>query len=135
MEKTPYNWTFTSVGGAVRVKITSGADIAHLGELDRKLWTVLSCPARNLEFDQKTLELIDADHDGNIRVDEVIATAEWLTGVLKDPDLLLTRGTESPSPPSTRRIRKGRNSSPPRSRSSPTSSWKKNPSPLKIRPT
>ena len=91
-----YNWTFTSVGGTVRVKITSGADIAHLGELDRKLWTVLSCPAKNLEFDQKTLELIDGDHDGNIRVDEVIATAEWLTGVLKDPDLLLTRGTEIP---------------------------------------
>ena len=91
-----YNWTFTSVGGTVRVKITSGADIAHLGELDRKLWTVLSCPAKNLEFDQKTLELIDADHDGNIRVDEVIATAEWLTGALKDPDLLLTRGTEIP---------------------------------------
>ena len=91
-----YNWTFTSVGGTVRVKITSGADIAHLGELDRKLWTVLSCPARNLEFDQKTLELLDADHDGNIRVDEVIATAQWLTGVLKDPDLLLTRGTEIP---------------------------------------
>ena len=91
-----YNWTFTSVGGTVRVKITSGADIAHLGELDRKLWTVLSCPAKNLEFDQKTLELIDVDHDGNIRVDEVIATAEWLTGILKDPDLLLSRGTEIP---------------------------------------
>ena len=91
-----YNWTFTSVGGTVRVKITSGADIAHLGELDRKLWTVLSCPAKNLEFDQKTLELIDVDHDGNIRVDEVIATAQWLTGVLKDPDMLLTRGTEIP---------------------------------------
>ena len=91
-----YNWTFTSVGGTVRVKITSGADIAHLGELDRKLWTVLSCPAKNLEFDQKTLELIDADHDGNIRVDEVIATAQWLTGILKDSDLLLTRGTEIP---------------------------------------
>ena len=91
-----YNWTFTSVGGTVRVKINSGADIAHLGELDRKLWTVLSCPAKNLEFDQKTLELIDVDHDGNIRVDEVIATAQWLTTVLKDHDLLLTRGTEIP---------------------------------------
>ena len=96
MEKTPYNWTFTSVGGTVRVKITSGADIAHLGELDRKLWSVLSCPAKSLEFDQKTLDLIDADHDGNIRVDEVIANAEWVTGVLKNPDLLLTRGTEIP---------------------------------------
>ena len=96
MEKTPYNWTFAPVGGTVRVKITSGADIAHLGELDRKMWTVLSCPTRNLEFDQKTLELLDADHDGNIRVDEVIAAAQWLTGVLKDPDMLLTRGTEIP---------------------------------------
>ena len=96
MEKTPYNWTFTSVGGTVRVKITSGADIAHLGELDRKMWTVLSCPTRNLEFDQKTLDLIDSDHDGNIRVDEVIANAQWITGILKDPDLLLTRGTEIP---------------------------------------
>ena len=96
METTPHIWTFTPVGGAVRVKINSGADIAHLGELDRKLWTVLSCPSKNLEFDQKTLDIIDADHEGNIRVDEVIATAQWLTGVLKDPDLLLTRGTEIP---------------------------------------
>ena len=96
MEKTPYNWTFASVGGTVRVKINSGADIAHLGELDRKMWTVLSCPAKSLEFDQKTLEILDADHDGNIRVDEVIAAAQWLTGALKNPDLLLTRGTEIP---------------------------------------
>ena len=96
MEKTPHIWTFTSVGGTVRVKINSGADIANLGQLDRKLWSVLSCPARNLEFDQKTLEIIDADKDGNIRVDEVIAAAEWVTGALKDPDLLLTRGTEIP---------------------------------------
>ena len=96
METKPYTWTFTPVGGTVRVKITSGADIARLGELDRKMWTVLSCPTRNLEFDQKTLELLDADHDGNIRVDEGIAAAQWLTGILKDPDMLLTRGTEIP---------------------------------------
>ena len=96
MDKLPYIWTFTPVGGAVRVKINSGADIAHLGELDRKMWTVLSCPAKNLEFDQKTLELIDSDKDGNIRVDEVIATAQWLTGILKDPDILLQRVTELP---------------------------------------
>ena len=96
MANIPHIWTFTPVGGAVRVKINSGSDIAHLGELDRKMWTVLSCPAKNLEFDQKTLELIDADKDGSIRVDEVIATAQWLTGVLKDPDVLLERGTELP---------------------------------------
>ena len=91
-----YPWQFASVGGAVRVKIGSGQDIAHLGELDRKLWTVLSCPVSGLEFDEKTLKLIDADGDGNIRVDEVIATAQWLTRILRDPDQLLRASDSLP---------------------------------------
>ena len=84
-----YKWTFASVGGQVRVKIQSGKDIAHLDELDRKLWTVLSCPVTGLEFDEATLRYLDTDGDGKIRVDEVIAAAKWLTKVLNDPDLLL----------------------------------------------
>ena len=84
-----YKWTFASVGGQVRVKITSGKDIAHLGELDRKLWTVLSSPVTGLEFDSQSLAYLDTDGDGKIRVDEVIAAAQWLTKVIKDPDLLL----------------------------------------------
>ena len=88
-KKNSYPWQFSSVGGNVRVKITSGEDIRHLGELDRKMWTVLSCPAEGLEFDQKTLKLIDGDGDGKIRVDEVIRTAQWLTRILKDADILL----------------------------------------------
>ncbi|MBQ9195428.1 MAG: hypothetical protein IJ152_07280, partial [Bacteroidales bacterium] len=87
--KNTYPWTFSSVGGAVRVKIQSGEDIRHLGELDRKMWTVLSCPVKNLEFDAKALQYIDVDGDGNIRVDEVIATAQWLTSILKNADVLL----------------------------------------------
>ena len=39
-----YKWNFESIGGTTRVKITSGEDIAHLSELDPKMWTVLSCP-------------------------------------------------------------------------------------------
>ena len=92
--ETTYPWTFASVGGAVRVKIQSGEDIAHLGELDRKLWTVLSCPTDGLEFDTKTLKLIDVDGDGKIRVDEVIKTAQWLTRIVKNPDILLKEPTE-----------------------------------------
>jgi hypothetical protein len=84
-----YDWQFASVGGAVRVQIRNGEDIRHLGELDRKLWTVLSCPAGGLEFDPLTLKDIDTDGDGNIRVDDVIATAQWLTRVVKDADSLL----------------------------------------------
>ena len=50
-----YNWKYCSIGGATRIAITTGSDIEHLGELDEKLWTVLSMPVNGLEFDAKTL--------------------------------------------------------------------------------
>ncbi len=84
-----YNWKFSTVGGVTRVNIESGEDIAHLNELDQKLWTVLSCPVKGLEFDEKTLALMDADKDGRIRVNEVVAASQWLTKVLKDMNYLL----------------------------------------------
>lgn len=89
METKKYQWTYCSLGDAVRVNITSGEDIAHLGELDQKLWTVLSCPVKGLEFDEKTLKLLDTDSDGKIRVPEVVSAARWLTTVLKDKDSIL----------------------------------------------
>ena len=89
MAKEAYNWKYASVGGSVRVKIETGEDIAHLAELDRKKWTVLSCPVEGLEFDAKTLRLLDSNGDGRIHVDEVIAASQWLTGVLKNPDDLV----------------------------------------------
>ena len=87
MEK--YKWTFNNIGGVTRVNITCGEDIAHLGELDQKLWTVLSCPVNGLEFDSKTLALMDTNGDGKIHVGEVVAAAEWLCAVLNDPDILI----------------------------------------------
>ena len=89
MKAETYPWKFTSVGGTVRVKIERGEDIRQLGQLDRKLWTVLSCPTSGLEFDARTLQLLDADKDGKIRVDEVIAAAQWLTRIVKDAGILL----------------------------------------------
>lgn len=89
-----YNWNYRTVGGVTRAYITNGEDIAHLGELDKKMWTVLSCPAKGLEIDSRTLEYIDSNHDGTIRVDEVIADANWLTKVLKNNDVLL-QGADS----------------------------------------
>ena len=87
--KSRYKWSFCSLGGTTRVNITCGADIAHLRELDEKMWTVLSCPVKGLELDERTLDLIDYDRDGKIRVDEVVKAAEWLCAVLKDPDTIL----------------------------------------------
>ena len=89
-----YKWEFTNLGGASRVKITTGEDIAHLDELDPKMWTVLSCPVTGLEIDEKSLAYIDADTDGKIRVADVIATSQWLSGAVKNLDVLV-EGTDS----------------------------------------
>ena len=84
-----YKWNYCSLGGVTRVNISSGEDIAHLGELDQKKWTVLSCPSKGLEFDAATLRLLDSNNDGTIHVGEVVAAAQWLTDVIKDRDLIL----------------------------------------------
>ena len=84
-----YKWEFVNLGGSSRVRISSGEDIAHLDELDPKMWTVLSCPVTGLEIDDKSLAYIDVDSDGKIRVNDVVAVSKWITGALKDADLLL----------------------------------------------
>ena len=89
-----YKWQFENIGGCSRVKISSGEDIAHLDELDTKMWTVLSCPLKGLEIDEKSLTYMDFDADGKIRVNDVIGVSKWITKVLKNPNLLL-QGTDS----------------------------------------
>ena len=84
-----YKWDFESIGGTSRVKITRGEDIAHLAELDPKMWTVLSCPVNGLEIDEKSLAYMDCDGDGKLRVNDVICTSKWITGLLKNADLLI----------------------------------------------
>lgn len=84
-----YNWTFANIGGVTRIKIHSGEDIRHLGELDKKKWTVLSCPVAGLEISEESLKLMDIDGDGKLRLKEVVATADWLCATLAKPDSLL----------------------------------------------
>lgn len=89
MNSEKYNWKYCSLGGEVRVDISTGEDIAHLGELDQKLWTVLSCPVNGLDIDRTTLEMIDADSDGKIKVGDVVGAADWLCSYVKDKDSIL----------------------------------------------
>ena len=84
-----YEWNFENIGGTTRVKITSGDDLKHLAELDPKMWTVLSCPVKGLEIDEKSLAYMDCDSDGKLRVQDVVCTSKWVTGALKNADLLL----------------------------------------------
>ena len=83
-----YKWNFANVGGATRVRIETAEDIRHLGELDKKMWTVLSCPVNGLEISSDSLSLMDQDGDGQLRLKEVVATADWLCATLKDPQSL-----------------------------------------------
>lgn len=91
-----YEWKFSTLGGVTRVNINTGEDIAHLAELDQKLWTVLSCPASGLEMDADTLEMLDLDGDGKIRVAEILSTVDWVKPRLKNLDILVSRPTELP---------------------------------------
>src|ERR1700733_13451003 len=82
-------WRFFRAGGVDQVRLDRGRDIAALGELDQKLWVALGCPTRGLEFDDRTLDLIDADGDGRIRAVEMLAAVEWTVRLLKSPDVLV----------------------------------------------
>lgn len=86
-----HKWTFETVGGRTRVYISTADDLRHLGELDQKMWTVLSCPVQGLEVPAESLSLMDYDHDGQLRINEVVKTSEWLCAVLKDPAVLFER--------------------------------------------
>ncbi len=86
---TTHTWKFFRAGGFDQVKLETGADLASLDQLDQKLWVALACPTRGLEFDNRTLDLIDADKDGRVRAPEVIAAAKWATSLLKNPDDLV----------------------------------------------
>ena len=93
-KKNKHSWNYENIGGSTRVTIKTGADIANLDQLDPKMWTVLSCPATGLEIDEKSLKYIDTDNDGRIRVNDIVATAKWMTSALKNADLLL-RGADT----------------------------------------
>ena len=84
-----HEWRFFRAGGFDQVCIDDGADLLALEQLDQKLWVALSCPTRGIEFDARTLALIDGDSDGYIRATEIIAAVKWAGALLKDADLLV----------------------------------------------
>ena len=86
---TSHTWNFFRAGGFDQVLLDSGADLLALKELDQKLWVALGCPTRGIEFDGRTLELIDSDADGHVRVNEILAAIEWAGSLLKNADLLV----------------------------------------------
>ncbi len=79
-----HRWRFFRAGGLDQVRFDSAADFRELENLDQKLWVALSCPVKGIEFDERTLGLIDHDKDGRVRAPEVIAAVQWAEDHLKD---------------------------------------------------
>lgn len=86
---TRHRWRFFRSGGVDQVRLDTGADLANLAQLNLKLWVALACPTRGLEFDSRTLDLIDGDKDGRVRAPEVLAAVAWVCAVHKDPGEIL----------------------------------------------
>jgi predicted secreted protein len=86
MAKDKYRFSFYRAGGVDQVVLNSGADLAHLDELDQKLWLALSCPTRGLEFDSRTLDLVDTEKDGHIRPSEILGAVRFVRDACKNLD-------------------------------------------------
>lgn len=90
---TSHTWKFFRAGGFDQVQLDNGADLLALNGLNQKLWVALSCPTRGIEFDGRTLDMIDSDGDGQVRANEVLAAIAWAGALMKSSDAL-TKGTD-----------------------------------------
>lgn len=79
-----HRFRFNRMGGLDQVALETADDLSHLHELDQKLWVALSCPVKGLEMEERTLQLLDLDKDGRVRVPEVLAAIAWCKDRLKD---------------------------------------------------
>lgn len=91
--KNSHPWRFYRAGGVDQVLLSTANDVLALDQLDQKLWVALACPVKGLEFDERTLELLDTDKDGRVRAPELLAVIGWLRSVLRDPQGLVA-GTD-----------------------------------------
>ncbi len=91
-----HRWCFFRAGGLDQPKIESSDDYRDLEHLDQKLWVALACPVKGLEFDEKTLALIDGDKDSRVRAPEVVAAVQWAEEHLKDLSVLRNGGDSLP---------------------------------------
>ena len=96
MASAGHKWKFFRAGGVDQVVLAGAADLVNLHELDQKLWVALSCPVVGLEFDARTLALLDADGDGRIRPPDILAAIAWLAEVLVDLGDLFEPSDEVP---------------------------------------
>lgn len=96
VNENPHRWRFFRAGGFDQLRLETGEDLRHLSGLDQKLWLALSCPVKGIDFDRRTLELIDEDHDGRIRAPELLKAVRWTCSLVRNADVLFAGHAELP---------------------------------------
>ncbi|MBQ6782042.1 MAG: hypothetical protein IJP62_12580 [Treponema sp.] len=96
MAKSNHTWHFVQTGGLVQLKINSIEDVLNLKELDQKLWVALACPVKGLEFSEETLSLLDTDHNGRVRVPEILDAVEFIRKYITKPEVIMKPGISIP---------------------------------------
>ena len=87
-------WKFCTKSGLKQVKIECGDDLRRLKDLDQKYWTALAASNTGLRFDSRTLEFLDTDGDGRVRVPELLAAIDFLESKGVDLDSLFVEDSE-----------------------------------------
>ncbi len=77
-------WQFFVAGGVNQVRLRSTEDLRALRDLDPTLWVAISCPVGGHAMDPRTMALVDADHDGRVRVPDILAAVDFLLRTVQD---------------------------------------------------
>lgn len=91
-----HQWHFFRAGGVDQVSLRDSADLLALDQLDQKLWVALAMPTRDIDIDPATLDVLDVDKDGRIRVHDILSAVAWIKTTFKDAGKLLTSADSVP---------------------------------------
>lgn len=81
-------WNFFRAAGVLQA-VLDGKAFRNLKNLPNENWAVLSCPIKGLDFDEKTLAIMDNNGDGHLRIEEVLAAVNWIDARIVDMSVLL----------------------------------------------
>jgi hypothetical protein len=84
-----HRWQFFRAGAVDQVSLRDGLDILALPDLDPKLWVALAMPTHGVDIDPKTLELLDENKDGRIRIQDVLTAVTEIKRCFKNPSEVL----------------------------------------------
>lgn len=69
---------FCEFGGMYQLRLNSAEEIRYIGSLEKARWSATSAPIEQFYCDPQLLTYLDTDHNGRIRVQELLAAQQWL---------------------------------------------------------